>query len=41
MHFFAGGFEMQDWTEFRGVKIEFWLEYGGPSRDDQYKTSII
>lgn len=39
--FFPGTFEMRDWTEFREVRNECWLEYEGRSSNDQYNISII
>ena len=41
LYFLAGTFGMRDWTEFRDVKNESWLEYEGRTRDDQYNISSI
>ena len=36
LHFSAGDLGILDWTKFREVKNESWLEYEGRTRNDQY-----
>ena len=41
LHFSAGDLGILDWTKFREVKNESWLEYEGRTRNDEYEISII
>jgi hypothetical protein len=41
LHIFTGAFGMEDWTDFRDVKNEAWLEYEALDGNGQYIISII